>query len=433
MKLSRLIASTAAYGAIVAANSALRFVVLILAARLLLQEDYGRIDTLLIFGSVTMTLLLAGTDSALLRFVFDEDGREHGTKVLSNMIVVTVGTLGLVGLAAWAASAISPSAAQAMERWRVFAFCLPYGFGLALNALITTYLRATFQHVRFALMSVLSLALRAAPLGLLLLSGTQTLERFLDALALGAVLAGGVLVASLARDLSWRRVDRTLIQSALRYGIPLGGISFLAMFQPGLERALVDGSADALTLSVYAASAFPALLMGLSLQVINMVWAPLALRNWTDGEVRELRLSAYVMVVGLVGLYLLFLFAGQLVVDLFIPLGVAASARYFPFIGLIVLVRGFGTFTAFGFIIGKVSHVKLATAVLSVMTGAVAAWVLQSRLGIAGVPVGFFIGVFLGWTVEALIAARLADLDWPVARLGLLLAGLGALAFWIAF
>lgn len=413
-------------------NALVRFAILSIGARVLLLEDYGALDTILFVGLVFSSLIIMGFDSAILRLAFDEDEDTHHPARLLTTALALIGANGLLFTALFALSVtVVDYSALRLEDGALLVCFVFFGLGFSLVAASGAHMRARFQETRFLAATSISAFIRIGVLMPFLVMGETSLPAFLMTVA-GAYFASGlVFVAFNRRWLSHEGLDTSLMRQLISFGVPLGGVVVMAGTYPLLERLIVLTVGDHVWLAIYAASAFPAMVLGVAIQVVNLAWVPLALKAQKDGKENFVPSSALLLQAGFIALYLFVLVFAEPIVRLLAPIDIEDPARLFPFIGMIMLVRFSAALTSFGFIVKKRTGVKLIINSAGFAAGALASLLAGERYGVGAIPVALFLTTFAVFVVEALVARRIApQLVVPYPPMALVIILTGGIAFW---
>lgn len=413
-------------------NALVRLAILSIGARVLLLEDYGALDTILFVGLVFSSLIIMGFDSAILRLAFDEDaGKHHPARLLTTALVL-IGANGLLFATLFALSLpMIDYSALRLENGALLVCIVFFGLGFSLIAASGAHMRARFQETRFLAATALSAIIRIGALLPILVIGETHLSAFMMAVAAAYFASGLVFVGLNHHWLSYEGLDTDLMRQMIAFGVPLGVVVVIAGSYPLLERLIVLTVGDHVWLSIYAASALPAMLLGVSIQAVNLAWVPLALKAQKDGELNFVPRSALLLQAGFIALYLFVLFFAEPIARLLAPIEIEDPARLFPFIGMILVVRFSAAFTAFGLIVEKRTSVKLSINAAGFLAGALASLLVGERYGVGAIPVAFFLTSFAVFLVEALVARHIAPqlvVPYPLMALAIILTG--SIAFW---
>lgn len=427
-----MLRSSSIYSLSTLVNALVRFAILSIGARVLSLEDYGALDTILFVGLVFSSFIIMGFDSAILRLAFDEDeGTHHPPRLLTTALAL-IGANGLLFTALFALSVLFADYSALRLADNALIVCIVFfGLGFSLIAASGAHMRARFQETRYLAATAISAFIRIGVLVPLLVMGEASLSALMMTVAGAYFVSGLVFVSFNRRWLSRKGLDTGLMRQLIAFGAPLGGVVVMAGTYPLLERLIVLTVGDHVWLSIYSASAFPAMVLGVAIQILNLAWVPLALKAQKDGKANFVPRSALFLQAGFIALYLCFLIFAEPIVRLLAPIDIEDSARLFPFIGMIMLVRFSATFTAFGLIVEKRTGVKLIINAAGFAAGALASLLAGERYGVGAIPVAFFLTTFAAFLVEAAVARRIAQqliVPFPLMAMAIVLTG--SFAFW---
>lgn len=413
-------------------NALVRFAILSIGARVLLLEDYGALDTILFVGLVYSSLIIMGFDSAILRLAFDEDEETHHPARLLTTALALIGANALLFTALFVLSVPFADYSALRLADNALIVCIVFfGLGFSLIAANGAHMRARFQETRYLAATAISAFIRIGVLVPLLVMGEASLSAFMMAVA-GAYFASGlVFVGFNRRWLARERLDTSLMRQMIAFGMPMGAVVVLAGTYPLLERLIVLTVGDHVWLSIYAASAFPAMVLGVAIQVVNLAWMPLALKAQKDGNANFVPRSALVLQISFIALYLCILVFAEPIVKLLTPIDIENPARLFPFIGMIMVVRFSSAFTAFGLIVEKRTGVKFIINVSGFAAGAVASLLAGESFGVTAIPIAFFLTNFATFLLEAVVARHIAShIVVPFLLMASSILLTGSFAFW---
>lgn len=420
-QLARFGSDLLVYGFGVAANASVRFIVLMIAARLLTTSEFGFFDNLLIIGIIASNIFTMGNDSAIVRLVFDSNEKHQHGKLLGTAYAITIAATILL-------TAITIMLYQNIGRYllgqsidlTLMLMIALYGMSLTFYALNTSFMRALFLKKTFLLATGMGLILRTSPLLAIAAGPTVNLHMLFGVLTAGAAAAACYTSFQLRTYITITQNVGSMVSPLLNYGVPLGLIVVIASLQPAMERMQILRFGDPLLLGRYAAAAFPALLIGIMIQVLNSAWTPYALKKHTENDLSTFHIIA-IIAATLIGLvYVLFALMAQLIITIFVPIGDPLAATLFPFIGLVIVLRSLSTFTGLGLTIAKASKTKLILYIINIVAGLITSSMLFPYMGIVAVPVGFFASNLAIWIVEAGIARKMGGPKWPMAKISLI-------------
>lgn len=413
------------YSLAIFVDALVRLAILFIGTRVLTVEDFGALDTTLFVVLVFSSTIVLGFDSAVLRFAFDEkEGTRHPARLLTTSVVF-VGANGLLLSLFFAISLLFFNYSALRLRDTMLFVCIVFfGLGFSLTSVVGAHMRARFHETRFLAATSLSAFLRIGALVPLLVKGEASFSTFMLTIS-GTYFVSGIVFLVLNRHwLSLAGVDTGLMRRLFAFGLPLGSVVIIAGTYPLLERLIVYNLGGPVWLSIYAASAFPAMILSVAIQVVNLAWVPHAMNAVQEERTNFIRNSALLMQSIFIILYLSVLAFVEPIVRLLAPIDVKDAAQLFPFIGMIMLVRFSSLFTAFGLIVKKRTGVKFIINSFGFATGAFASFLAGERYGVGAIPVAFFLATLCTFLVEAVVARRLARqvlLPFPLMALAIVL------------
>ncbi|WP_326838509.1 lipopolysaccharide biosynthesis protein [Parasphingorhabdus litoris] len=396
-----------------------------IAARLLTTSEFGYFDNLLIIGIIASNIFTMGNDSAIVRLIFDKnDQHEHG-KLLSAAYAITIAATAFFTIVtAIFYQYVSRYLPGQFVNLHLILLLAVYGMSLTVYALNTSFMRALFLRKTFLLATGTGLILRTSPLIAIAAAPIVNLYMLFGILTAGAFAAACFTSFQVRRYVTILPTVFSKVRPLLTYGIPLGIIVLIASLQPAMERMQILRFGDPLLLARYAAAAFPALLLGIMIQVLNSAWTPYALKKHIENDISTFHIIAIIATTLIGTIYVLFALMAQTIIALFVPIGDPIAATLFPFIGLVIILRSLSTFTGLGLTIAKASKTKLALYIINLVTGLLLSSLLFQHIGIIAIPIGFFASNLSMWIFEAGIAQNMGGPKWPMAKISLILSAL---------
>jgi|TARA_R110002110_G_scaffold139153_2_gene325670 O-antigen/teichoic acid export membrane protein len=421
----RILHSISIYAISTLINALVRFAILAVGARVLLLEDYGALDTLLFIGLALSSLIIMGYDSAVLRLSFGPEAKDrHQSSLLANALSLILANAFLFTVISVLVVPFLNHSALRMESSILIACCISFGVGFSLIAVSSANLRAHFEEKRFLAATLICAIIRVGGLLPFLKFGPISLQTFMVTVSTCYLLSGLVFVTSNKKWLEKPKLDKELMRQMINFGIPIGAVVVMAGAFPLIERLIVLHTSDITQLSIYAASAFPAMALGVAIQIVNLAWTPLALKSLDTSDKIETFIgkSAMIFQGAFIILYVMLLFSSEYVVEVFVPIGIEGSSRFFPFIGLVVLVRFTSTFTGFGLIVEKRTYVKALINAMGLIIGGTGSLMIGSRFGVGAIPITLFVFSYFTFVLEAFIARKYApQIIVPYKRMALLI------------
>lgn len=390
-------------------NSLVRFFILTIGARVLLLDDYGLLDTSLFIGLIFSSVIIMGYDSAVLRLSFDKDKQDNPSLLTTSLILIFFNTLLLTTLMAVIIFFVDHSFNRIGSG--VLIACLAmFGFGFSLIAVASANLRAHFEEWRFLVATIMSAIIRVGALLPFLVMETVSLSTFMLTVCTSYLVSGFIFIKVNEKWLSKPQIAPKLMLQMMQFGVPIGVVVIISGAFPVIERMVVLQTGSLTILSIYAASAFPAMVLGIAIQVVNLAWTPMALKAQNDAQDSGafIRKSAMAFQGAFIMLYLIVLWLSDKIVELFVPIEIEDASQFFPFLGLVVLVRFTSSFTSFGLIVEKRTFVKAVINTLGLLLGTVVILVAGSVFGMHAIPVALFISAYLTFFVEAIISRKYA-------------------------
>lgn len=402
-----LLKNISVYGLSTLMNSSVRFAVLAIGARVLGAGGYGVLDTIMFAGLVFASLITMGSDSSIIRLAFDEKYKKNNLhRLLSTSIFINVILCLIFIFIFWVSKDLIKyqEIPLAIDQLLVVVFIFAIGFSLISTN--SCFLRAQFQHKRYLTATFITAAIRVVFVIPFLFYADTHIFLFLISLAVSYLICGFFYLYVNRGHLSVNAVETKVAFEILRYGAPVTVAVLILNLSPLVERLIILEFFDAKWLTNYAASAFPALLLGITIQVLNTAWVPMALKAIKENDNIFLAYSTYILYSAFIMLYLVLLISCDVIINIFIPINIQNPGQFFPFIGFIVLTRFSSIFTSFGFVVGKRTDIRMLTQVITFTLATLIAF--NSVDGdIKLMPVIFSCVYLIGSIVELVISKKL--------------------------
>ena len=388
-------------------NSLVRFAVLTIGARVLDLEDFGALDMIFFVALIFSSLIVMGSDSAVLRFMFNgEKNDQYAKRVLTSGLTLTI-TSSIILIILFNLSFLIIDYSSLLLSNKTLINCIAlFGVGFSIMAVNGAHMRAQFEEKRFFIATITSALIRIVPLALFFFIGKTNLTTFLYIVSVTYFTSGIIFLALNYRWISFYSMDSTLICKMCKFGFPLGGIVVTASFYPFLERFIILYNYDNVWLSIYAASAFPAMFLSVATQVVNSAWVPYALKVRNHKNSSFIQHSAVILHIFSVLLYFFLLILSETIVQTLIPISIENPARLFPFIGMIFLVRFSSIFTSFGLIFSKRTDIKFIINTCGFISSVAAAFIASKYHTIEVIPIIFFLVSYFIYLIEAIFSYR---------------------------
>jgi O-antigen/teichoic acid export membrane protein len=413
-------------------NALVRFTTLSIGARVLILGDYGALDTIFFAYLVFSGLIIMGLDSAILRFAFDDkENCSKAGKTLTTALVIGSANTIIFAIILICLLRIFGHHFFRLETNVLLISLIIFCVGYTISAFVSTNMRAHFESLHFFISNLISASIRIAFIIPFLWIENINLSTFILTISWASLISSFIYIYLGRKYISWKEFDKNLMVKMLSYGIPLGIVFVMSSLYPLLERFIVLEIGNYEWLSVYAASAFPALLLGITIQIVNMAWVPLAIKSTLNGSVSFIKYSSVWLHGLFIVLYLTTLAFAESIVRVFVPIKVNEPAVLFPFIGMIMLVRFSSSFTSFGLIMEKRTDLKLLISVVAFLAMGLSSWIFGRQFGVKAVPVIVFIVSYLFWIIEALVARSIAPNILIPFKLMIISIGLTGCIAWV--
>jgi O-antigen/teichoic acid export membrane protein len=293
-------------------SKALAFVLLVVYARFLQEEDFGITGTLSAYGAVVGTIFVLGTSTSVGRHYFDlkkdpAELRSYVTSVYAFQIAFSVAlvvVLELFGGSLWEryTSGAIPFSYVRLALWATFLTML-------VQIPLTLYQseeRAQMLVGWQLLQGVLAVGVGFVFVGWLRERALGVLRSQVVAAALVALPLGALFVRNYgSRVLRWRHV-----RAALVYGLPLLPHSIGTILMQSVDRIMLEKYVPQDELGRYSIGMTLGLVLGMIAGGVNQAWAPHFFRTSSEERPEEARHKAEVFaslfvamftVLGLVG------------------------------------------------------------------------------------------------------------------------------------
>lgn len=388
-----------------------------LLTRSLAPAEFGRLDLLSSAAEIGGLLAGAGLVDTLYRFASGTDGRREAARVAGLAIIIAIlGTL-LVFLAAPFVAAAMPLATSPAEIRLL-------GAAVVLEGVIGVPLAWLRMHGRagaFALLTSARATMQVALMAALVLGGFAV-SGVLAAGAVAGLLLGGLLCAGQARE-TGIEFDRAASLRLLAYGLPLVGGGLAAFVLGTADRWFLAGRVSGEALGSYGLAVKIAMIVPLLAQPFELWWYPrrLAVIAGPDGRARSSRvvmagMSMLMLAAAAVAL------AGSSLVHLLAPAAYAPAVHMVPFLAAALALQLAASMANVGCYARRTGSQALAVnlAAAAVAIACYAAFI--PGWGVDGAIAATVIAQAARFSLFATLSQRGAPLDWPFARLALMLA-----------
>lgn len=401
----RLVRAFGFYGSASLINALSKFAILSIGARVVAASDYGLLDSAIVGGLVVANILLLGIDTAIIRFAFDEKTFEAKRRIFAScaaIVGVNTGFLCLVAIV----MALGTDGDVLGFPAELTTFVVKFAIGSAAISVSVATLRALLLERTYFLLSASSAVFRVAIAAAFLIVLEASLTGYLAWIGNGQLAVGLVCLLVTARNFDFRAMDTGRIAPILKFSLPIAGILVAVGIGQTVERSLVLTQGGELWLSIFASSAFPAMLLAVGSQILSAAWVPIAMEQVVRGNHTFVRTTGALIVVALTfAMAVLALIAAPLMAVL-APLDIPDQTRLFPVIGTIFLLRAVGGVTSFSLFASKRSSTRMMLATGNVACGAALGTFLGSWFGVWHVPTGFLLSAFVFWAIEAFVSYR---------------------------
>jgi O-antigen/teichoic acid export membrane protein len=412
----RLTRDSILFGAGTLAGKAIGFLVLPVFARLLVPDQFGRLDVLNTLVSSGILIAMLGTDVAAVRLFFDgrtSDDR-RGTLATWGLIAATVAAIPSLALVAFA-EPISRLLFQSTALALAVALV-----GVALFAGIVHFftlgvLRATARPIQYAVLEGGALVVNAALAVVLLVLWRADATAVMLALAISWSGAATIGLALVRRSIQGRP-SRPIARAILRLAIPLAPAIAAIWGADFFHRAYLLGAAGATEVAYLSVATRIGSVAMLVVAAAQLAWHPHAYRLGVTAasmerfaqEGRQI-ITALVISVGCLGL---------LTPEVLELIGGSAYAPSAPTVGLfLVSVLAVGLFTVGSLpsAIGRRTGDLGMAIIIGVAIAIIANVLVAGSFGSPGTAAAMALGQFVTATIAIRLGARrhAVPFEWP--------------------
>jgi O-antigen/teichoic acid export membrane protein len=419
--LRRLSGDTVIYGAGQALGRGVQFLLVPILTRLLTPDVYGVSDLVLAYSQFVVLTLVFGTDSALVRFFYQEPDRDARRRMISASLLFRI-ALGLAAtlLFSLCAGAIAHQflGSDVYRKYvAIGAWTLPFSLLVLFG---NDVLRVTFQPVKFVALNVTQAVVTFAVSLWLVKFRAMGVAGILYGKLAGDACAA-LLALALIRLNFTRRPNFTALGRMLRYGLWLVPASLAYGVISAADRYWLQHGRSLAEVGVYAVAVkFFSLLM-LGVQAFSLAFFPFA--HARAGSEDAPRLYALVMARYMALASLAALAAGLFAPEALswlVPPEYRDAARPALMLGFAAVAYGAYYVACLGVQLALQTKYLMLTAVIGAAASWIANMVLTPRFG----PVGAALSTLAGNVALAvgtyLVSQRVHPLPYRGARLSAL-------------
>jgi O-antigen/teichoic acid export membrane protein len=409
------------YGTGQALGRGVQFLLVPILTRLLTPDVYGVSDLVLAYSQFAVLALVFGTDSALIRFFYQEPDRDARRRMISASLSFRV-ALGLAAslLFTLLSGAIAHQFLGSGVYWKyvaIGAWTLPCSLLVLFG---NDVLRVTFQPVKFVALNITQAVVTfAVSLWLVKFRGLGVAGILYGKLAGDACAA--VLALALIRLNFTRRPNFSALGRMLRFGAPLVPAALAYGVISASDRYWLQHSRSLAEVGVYAVAVkFFSLLM-LGVQAFSLAFFPLAhsrARDETAPQFYSLVMARYVTLASLLALAA-GLFAPEAIAVL-VPPAYREAARPALLLGFAAVAYGAYYVSCLGVQFKEQTHLLIWTGIIGAAMSWVANMILTPRLGPFGAALSTLAGNVALAASTYLVSQRVHPLPYRGARLSAL-------------
>lgn len=412
-RLRRLAKDSVVYGSAAALNKAFALITFPLLARHFSLVDYGVVDLFSFIIALLAILLMFGQDSAVARFLYEQEDDLSRSQVVSQALALQCLLLMIaIPVMWWSSDRISQNLSsypRAGTLLRTALLQLPF---LVFASFAQGLLRWTFERTRYLVISVGAVALNTT----LLVIGVfwfdlDVVGVFQVALAVQAVFAALGLMF-IKKWLVWPNGIH-MLRRMLPYAIPYGIICSIGAVVPMLERLFVSTLIGGEELGLYAAGAKVAMLLSLLIFAFQSGWGPFSLAIHKDPLASRtynivLKVFSMGICVAVLGLSAL---AQPIITVLATDRFEGAGVVVFP-LAMGAAIMATSWITEIGISISKRSHLHLFSYGAFLLSAGLAIVLLTRNFGMIGVAFGVMIGQAVLGVTATWLAWRAYPMHW---------------------
>lgn len=376
-------------------SSGLMYLAVPIYTRVFSPDEYSHLTFIQSVAAAVAGVLVLGGDVALSRFWFQQHTHHRRTTLVWTWIgFLTAWSVLVVALLVPFSPLFARWSFGSADLWLLFLLGLGTLPLTQLNRMLAQILRNEFRATHFAATSVL-LGLLTLTCGLLLAIG---LGLGIPGILAGALIAEAIVIALrawLVRSYRSPAFDRALLNSMLRFGVPLvpGSVSFWVIASS--DRIIVGLLAGATELGYYAVSTSVVAVFAVLLVAVGQAWLPRIVQLYEDdpeqSEIVAGRVFA-VLVLILTGMAAAISLLAPVIISIVSGPEYAPAAQTLPLLALGAVLFGTTVLTGNGLELGKRTKELAVIAVIAAAINVTAALALVPRFGSMGAAMASVLG-----------------------------------------
>lgn len=376
-------------------SSGLMYLAVPIYTRIFSPDQYSHLAFIQSIAAALAGVLVLGGDVALSRFWFQQDThQQRATLVWTWIGFLTAWSVLLIALLVPFSPLFARWSFGSADLWLLFLLglgTLPFA---QLNRMLAQILRNEFRAAHFAATSVL-LGFLTLTCGLLLAIG---LGLGIPGILAGALVAEAIVIALrawLVRSYRSPAFDRALLNSMLRFGVPLvpGSVSFWVIASS--DRIIVGVLAGPMELGYYAVSTSVVAVFAILLVAIGQAWLPRIVQLYEQDKEQSQIVAGKVfsvLVVILATMAAAISLLAPFIISIVAGPNYAPAARSLPLLALGAVLFGTTVLTGNGLELGKRTKEVAVIAIIAAAINVAAALALVPSFGSVGAALASVLG-----------------------------------------
>ncbi len=395
-KYKKLLSNMAILGAGTFISKVLVFLLMPLYTALLTTEQFGTADILTQTANLLIPLAALGISDGLFRFALD-CGEDKRKQVFTNAILVI--TLGIIPLALVIQLLRFISIYDGYVWLVLFYIC-----AANLHSVCANYVRACDKAKVFAIQGIANTALTILLNVIFLVVLDMGVLGYVLSVAVADITVTVVLfiVCRLYRDISFKKPDKAILGSMLKFSIPYIPITLMWTITSACDRFIVTAYSGAAENGLYAAAYKLPTLISLAGGVFIEAWQFSSVNDAKPDERAKFFENVHKNYMGIMfmGTSMLVLLSKVLTL-LLLDDAYYASWKYVPVLGIAMLFSAFSAFMGSVYFLEKRSMRSLVTATAGALVNVVLNFILIVRYGAMGAAIATVVSYVVVYVLRA--------------------------------
>lgn len=409
------------YGLANAINKAINLMIFPLLTRYFNPEEYGLMDSLMIFSTLTVTAIIFGQDSAIARFFYEYKDLKSKKNVVTQSLLIQLLTLVIFLAGLWI---LMP---QLEERFiiisnnqnilKLIIYQIPFLLLLNFSANI---LRWNFEKNKFLFVRLGSITtyLIGVFLGIRILK-INLEDVFKIYLFVNCVF--GIIGFAFVRKWIDFSGGKLMLKPIMKYAAPYGIICIVGALIPAVDRVYISNILGLEYLGFYAAGLKIVAIISLPIQAFLTAWGPLSLSVMEKNNKTAFyqnALNYYVLIFSIL-LTLLSIFGEDLLITLAGGQYLNGAIIIFP-IALSIILKNLSAILSIGLDIGLRSEYKLVSYFTGLIVTITIFETTTEAFGLLGIASGILLGEIFKLGIETYFSFKTYKIDFDLRKAGLI-------------